>query len=224
MTTSIQDGVRSDEAVPVLVGIDAPRACPVAAASALADGTATNVGVCGRSIRTGEITGEFTLDTDDDPGDGFEPIRRGDAGTVYRFHRDDVTTCPCEVVERFDVPVTNVRSEAGTLYLTFTAEPTRLREVIRHLDDSYESITVRRPRIDPAEAPFAIVDLGKLTDRQFEVLDRAYEMGYFDFPKGANAGDVAEDLDIARSTFSEHLAAALRKIVGSAVAGPRRER
>lgn len=210
----------AEEAVPVLVGIDTPRSCPVAAASAAADGTATNVGVCGRSIQTGQITGEFTLDTDADPGEGFRPIRGGDGGVVYRFHRDDVASCPCEMVERFDVPVTGVSAESGTLYLTFSAEPDRAREVIRHLDETFDSITVRRPRLDPGEAPFALVDLGRLTDRQFEVLERAYQLGYFEFPKGANAGDVADDLGIARSTFSEHLAAALRKVVGAAVAGP----
>ncbi|MFP4590062.1 MAG: helix-turn-helix domain-containing protein [Halobacteriales archaeon] len=220
MASTTRSPSTADEAIPVLVGIDAPASCPVAAASATADASATNVGVCGRSIQTGEITGEFTLDGDGDPGDGFDPIRRGQRGVVYRFHRDDVEPCPCEMVERFDVPVTGVNAEAGTLYLTFTAEPARARDVVRHLQDVFESITVRRPRLDPAEAPFALVDLGRLTDRQFEVLERAYELGYFDFPKGANASDVAEDLGIARSTFSEHLAAALGKVVGSAVAGP----
>lgn len=220
MDTSANRRVNSEEAIPVLVGIDTPAACPVAEASATADSTASNVGVCGRSIQTGEITGEFTLDTGVDPGDGFEPIREGDRGIVYRFHRTDVASCPCEQVERFDVPVTGVTAEAGTLYLTFTATPERAREVVRHLDETYDSLTVRRPRGDPSEAPFALVDLGTLTDRQYEVLERAYVMGYFDFPKRANAGDVADDLGIARSTFSEHLAAALRKVVGGVVAGP----
>ena len=38
-------------------------------------------------------------------------------------------------------------------------------------------------------------------------------MGYFDHPKGANAGDVADALDISRSTFTEHLAAAQTKLL-----------
>ncbi len=220
MTTSAHRRPRPDEAVPVLVGIESPDACPVATASAAAEGTASNVGVCGRSIQTGEITGEFTLDTAEDPGEDFEAIRAGDGGTVYRFHRSDVANCPCEHVEQFDVPVTNVTAEDGTLYLRFSAAPDRVREVVHHLDETFDSITVRRPRIDTSEAPFAMVDLGALTDRQLEVLERAYELGYFDFPKGANAGDVADDLGIARSTFSEHLAAALRKVIGAVVAEP----
>jgi len=38
-------------------------------------------------------------------------------------------------------------------------------------------------------------------------------MGYFDYPKGANATDVAEELGVARSTFTEHLAAAQTKLM-----------
>ena len=38
-------------------------------------------------------------------------------------------------------------------------------------------------------------------------------MGYFERPKGANATDVADELGINRSTFSEHVSAAERKIL-----------
>ncbi|WP_455429089.1 helix-turn-helix domain-containing protein [Haloarcula regularis] len=62
-----------------------------------------------------------------------------------------------------------------------------------------------------------LVDRGQLTDRQREVLETAVEMGYFEYPKGANAGEVAEALDITVSTFAEHLAAAETKLLGSIV-------
>jgi len=37
-------------------------------------------------------------------------------------------------------------------------------------------------------------------------------MDCFDHPKGANAGEVADALDISRSTFAEHLSAAQSKL------------
>ena len=46
-----------------------------------------------------------------------------------------------------------------------------------------------------------------------EVLETAHEMGYFEYPKRANAGDVAEAVGISRSTFSEHLGAAQTKLL-----------
>jgi len=38
-------------------------------------------------------------------------------------------------------------------------------------------------------------------------------MGYFERPKRANATEIAADLGIAQSTFTEHLMAAQRKLL-----------
>ncbi|AGN00628.1 Bacterio-opsin activator HTH domain-containing protein [Salinarchaeum sp. Harcht-Bsk1] len=64
----------------------------------------------------------------------------------------------------------------------------------------------------------AAVDLDKLTDRQREVLGTAYEMGYYQYPRGANASEVAEALDICPSTLAEHLAAAQTKVLDDLLA------
>jgi hypothetical protein len=44
------------------------------------------------------------------------------------------------------------------------------------------------------------------------VLETAHRMGYFDHPKGADAGDVADELGISRSTLAEHLSTAQSKL------------
>ncbi|MDX1745614.1 MAG: helix-turn-helix domain-containing protein, partial [Halobacteriales archaeon] len=59
------------------------------------------------------------------------------------------------------------------------------------------------------------VDRAELTARQEEVLETAHRMGYFEHPKDANAGEVADALGITTSTFTEHLAAAQRKLLHS---------
>lgn len=212
---SVEPQHQSSEAIPIQVCIDNPSDCPVATASSTSEATATNVGICERSIQTGEIVGEFTLDADSDPDGDFERIRSGQRGAVYRFNRTDVTQCPCEVIEKHGIPVTDVSAQSGTLLISFNAEPNVAKEVLRQLASQYESLQVRYPEIDPTEASYGLIDLSTLTARQHEVLRAAYELGYFDFPKRANAGDVAEDLGIARSTFTEHLSAAQRKVFGS---------
>ncbi|MXR22074.1 helix-turn-helix domain-containing protein [Halobacterium bonnevillei] len=42
-------------------------------------------------------------------------------------------------------------------------------------------------------------------------------MGYFDHPRGANGASVAAELGISPATFHEHLAAAQRKLLDSAL-------
>ena len=63
------------------------------------------------------------------------------------------------------------------------------------------------------------VNRGKLTDRQREVLQTAYKMGYFERPKRANATEIAAELDISQSTFTEHLVTAQRKILEDVLEG-----
>lgn len=63
--------------------------------------------------------------------------------------------------------------------------------------------------------------LGGLTDRQRETLVTAYEMGYFDNPRGTTAVECAESLGISQSTFSQHLSVALNKVLGALLADVR---
>ncbi len=46
---------------------------------------------------------------------------------------------------------------------------------------------------------------GKLSKKQLTVLETAYRMGYFRIPQEVNAKEIAEELDIGRSTLSERL-------------------
>lgn len=45
----------------------------------------------------------------------------------------------------------------------------------------------------------------KLTDSQLDILETAYTMGYFSVPREASAQEVAEELSIHQSTFSEEI-------------------
>jgi len=52
----------------------------------------------------------------------------------------------------------------------------------------------------------------ELSDEQLTVLRTAHRMGYFDVPREASADDIAAELDIAQSTFSERLRLAEKQL------------
>lgn len=62
--------------------------------------------------------------------------------------------------------------------------------------------------------------LDSLTDRQREILQTAYELGYFDVPRSVSTADVAEKLHLDPSTVAEHLQRAERNLVTSLLATP----
>lgn len=52
-----------------------------------------------------------------------------------------------------------------------------------------------------------------LTDRQIEILTRAVETGYYDTPRKSTLTELADDLDLAKSTCSETLHRAEEKVI-----------
>jgi DNA-binding CsgD family transcriptional regulator len=54
-----------------------------------------------------------------------------------------------------------------------------------------------------------------LTDRQREVLETAYEAGYYEVPRTASTDDVATELGVDPSTVAEHLQRAERNLLTS---------
>jgi predicted DNA binding protein len=62
------------------------------------------------------------------------------------------------------------------------------------------------------QTDYAQINLQKLTDRQYEVIETVYRMGYFGYPRNANAKEVAASLGITSSTLTEHLNIAQAKI------------
>jgi len=69
-------------------------------------------------------------------------------------------------------------------------------------------------------APDGVLD--GLTDRQLEAVETAYSAGYFEWPRDANAEDVAEELDIASPTFHNHLRKAQNALLGELLGEERR--
>jgi hypothetical protein len=54
----------------------------------------------------------------------------------------------------------------------------------------------------------------ELTDRQREVIETAWDMGYYEVPKAVSADEIATDFDLDPSTVAEHLQRAERNLLG----------
>ncbi|RLM59315.1 helix-turn-helix domain-containing protein [Halobellus sp. Atlit-31R] len=207
------DGVRAELAV------DEPTNCPLATLAVESDAPVTDV-----TWATGAdgTTEEFRVSSDDAEAaaslDAASPVVDVGDERVYRFERDREATCACEVVESLGSPVADVRLQDGTLVLTLHLDGIeRLRTIVAELADAAEGVELHYlvyggdGRTSGAGDP-TVVDRGRLTDRQREVLRTAHRMGYFTYPREANATAVADELGIGPSTFAEHLAAAQRTL------------
>jgi len=80
--------------------------------------------------------------------------------------------------------------------------------------DEYEraGVSPNLQRIGGYDGPDYPLD--DLTDRQREVIERAWEMGYYEVPKEVSADEIAVDLEVDSSTVNEHLQRAERNLLG----------
>lgn len=207
------------------VVVDEPTGCPVASVSATTEEPIDGVSRTRSRTDGGLVVEEFSADASADvddcdverPGDvEFTPMQSFETETVYRFERDADVECACEVVEDLGTPVTSVRAQGGSLLLSFrTSDLDGISEIVDALRDRFDGVIVEdlsQTQGDDSSDP-VVVDRDVLTERQREIVETAHELGYFSYPKGANATDVAAELGIARSTFTEHLAAAQTKLM-----------
>ncbi|WP_226039294.1 helix-turn-helix domain-containing protein [Natrinema sp. DC36] len=197
-----------------------PADCPVADVSGGTDEPVDSVSRSSQPTAEGTIVEEFGVSpeasVDGDSDVEVTPIQSNDREAIYRFERDESADCACEIVETTGTPVSSVRAQDGALLLSFrTFELTEVAEIVDELRAYFDGVVVEELSQDHEEgsADPVVVNRDELTARQREILDTAHEMGYFDYPKGANATDVAEELGVARSTFTEHLAAAQTKLM-----------
>jgi predicted DNA binding protein len=191
-----------------------PDGCPVATASETADGSLRDVSWTTQD--GGTVTEQFTS-TDQPASDEFEEVFDYGSQGVYEFDRDTDEPCICEFIERSMGPVAKTYATDGDLHVTIHAgDVERLRTLLGDLNERFDGVRIEylvQGREQAEESELVPVDMRRLTDRQREVLRTAHEMGYFEYPRGANAGEVATALDIEPSTFTEHLNAAQSKLL-----------
>jgi hypothetical protein len=87
---------------------------------------------------------------------------------------------------------------AGRADLELTAAQSRLSELTTQLEELGMSYEVEYLRQSPTSSEL-------LTTRQRDLLTKAVEHGYYDTPRECTLTELAEHLDLAKSTLSERL-------------------
>lgn len=98
-------------------------------------------------------------------------------------------------------------SDRGLL-LSLVGSQETIRNVIRHFEQAGAVPSLEKL----GEYERGTRKLDALTKRQYEVLQTAYEMGFYEVPKEASVDDVAAEIGLDGATVSEHLQRAERNI------------
>jgi hypothetical protein len=174
---------------------------------------------------SGDVTVEFQLtdrhDVDELPVDATTVFENGEA-TVYRLFQRCQATCAYARVERQGCPVDDFEARHGAICLGFhAADLDRVKAVVGALREAFANVRLRRlsGTHDSTVDDFVQVDRTAFTDRQREVFETAYDLGYFEYPRGANARDVADELGISTTTLAEHMATIQSKLAEQVLDG-----
>ncbi|ELZ59498.1 MULTISPECIES: bacterio-opsin activator domain-containing protein [unclassified Haloferax] len=158
----------------------------------------------------------------------FDELQTTDAVEHIRLIRDRGTESLLEVALSAGSTITTLTSYDGTVS-RFVAEDgvarfvgefsneTPLRDVLSDLTDAYPATElvakqeVERPTRNTADFRASLV--ARLTDKQESVLRAAYLAGYFEWPRGSTAEDLADSIDISSPTLHQHLRTAQQKLM-----------
>jgi PAS domain S-box-containing protein len=114
--------------------------------------------------------------------------------------------------------VQSMEAEDGQATLTVAVAPgVDVRSLVKHVQSTFPDLRLvakqemERSRRDTPVLRRALDD--RLTERQRAALRAAYHGGYFDWPRGSTAEDLADAMGISSPTFHQHLRAAQRKLL-----------
>lgn len=174
-----------------------------------------NILSCNGGNVYGTVSVENEIDEESDEVDQlevFQSLGENRQGFTYLFELSapDIGTeadgCPTELFCEGELAITDRGIEltgiAPQSVICLFHEELRSRKVSFEV----QQITDYTGKEGPAEL---------LTERQREVLRCAYEMGYFNVPRNVTMSDIAEQFQLDKSTISEHLQRAERKILSN---------
>lgn len=143
-------------------------------------------------------------------------VSSGAEGRLLEFHMA-ADSFVSELARR-GVRTRSVVAEAGTarirIELPAEADHRRVTEQFRERYPETELVAYREHERPPITRAEFIEELErKLTERQRTALQKAYLGGYYDSTRRITGDELADSMDISRSTFHQHLQAAERKLI-----------
>ena len=150
--------------------------------------------------------------------DSARLIRSGEDGALLEF----VLTggSPALTLVECGGSLTELTATAGRGTLTAEFVPdVDVREVVESVEDAFpesEMVTKREvERSVQTDTEFRQALDDTLTGKQRSALRAAYHSGYFDWPRGSTAEELAESLGVSSPTFHSHLRRAQRKLLAT---------
>lgn len=137
-----------------------------------------------------------------------------DDGGVVQFRIPDAPLV--DLLSDYGAHLKDIIAADGRGSVTFEMpDETSARALIERTEDMYDAElasyhTSDREQPTVEELQSTLED--RLTDRQLSALRRAYISGFFDWPRKINGEQLAESMDIAPSTFHQHLRTAQKKV------------
>lgn len=173
--------------------------------------------------RGDEISQDFLYpETDCDDGEcRSELIDRTDGRSTY-VQTDVTDRCICPAFRRHDCIASIDEARNGSLYVSVTT-PTRteLEAIVETLRDTGATVHLERIGSSSDEPDTAgrrlTIETDDLTEKQRNAVVVAVESGYYETPRKADLGDLADELGVSRSAVSQRLNAVESKLVTSLV-------
>lgn len=152
---------------------------------------------------------EILADVEEDPDlDRLDLISAAPDRTIVHIETGETTLL--DPLTAAGIPLeTPVRIEDGTVVWTFTAPEHRLSTLDASLRAAGFDYEVEYVRTGTAPNGF---DGPDLTDRQAEVFETAYRLGFFEIPREATVAEVAGATGVSKSTASDVIRRATRNI------------
>jgi len=148
----------------------------------------------------------------------FEPVTEYEDATLVEFHVSD--DCPARRLAELGALPQTVRASDGEGRIVADIPPQRDAPAVTDafLGDNPDAALVTKREKETVTPPFSASGVRQLlrthlTGRQFDVVETAFEMGYYDWPRRCTGEEVAAELGIASATFSEHVRTAERKLL-----------
>ena len=139
------------------------------------------------------------------------------SGSTRQFVAGDVNDrCICPVFRRYDC-LPSIDSFDGAELIVSLILPAReeLTEIVSELREAGAAVQLDRLTKSSSEGEESVLELevNGITEKQREAVRTAIECGYYETPRRADLGDLAEELDVSRSAVSQRLGAVESKLV-----------
>jgi len=189
--------------------------------------------------RGGGEYAEFFAITDGDPSEvaalaeahesvDARLLSEHDEGSFFEFHVSG--GCPAVALAELGALPKVVRADNGTGRIVAEVPPhcDTVEVTGAFLEQVPEAEFAAKRDIDGLTTSFSRTGFrqelrSRLTERQHEVLEAAFEAGYYEWPRRCSGEAVAAELGITSPTFSEHIHAAERKLLTMVFERPQSE-